>query len=55
MTQRIRYCVDCGWRIRDVSHEDPSALMITHAIETGHDLAADNVPDDRLTLRSPTG
>lgn len=38
MERSVRYCLECGWRIRSADHEDPSALMIDHAIATGHDL-----------------
>ena len=38
MGRRVQTCLDCGWRIRDDEHENASALMIQHAIETGHDL-----------------
>lgn len=51
MKHRIRYCVDCGWRIRDDAYDDPTARMIDHATETGHDLDSSLESDDDLALR----
>lgn len=46
MERSVRYCLDCGWRIHDAEHEDPSALMIEHAIETGHNLDSTTEPEN---------
>jgi len=51
MDRSVRYCLDCGWRIRDAEHEDPSSLMIDHAIETGHDIDSDDGSEHAMATR----
>lgn len=51
MDRSVRYCIDCGWRICDAEHGDPSSLMIDHAIETGHDIDSDDGSGDVTTTR----
>lgn len=40
MKRDVRQCLECGWQIRDDEYDDPSALMIDHAVETGHGLVS---------------
>jgi C4-type Zn-finger protein len=42
MPSTVRYCLDCGWRLRDTeceSNQNPSICMVDHAVETSHDVA----------------
>jgi hypothetical protein len=60
MERSVRYCLECGWRIRSADHEDPSALMIDHAIATDHDLDSgiesdEEIPADSIDDPSPFG
>lgn len=54
MKDDVRYCLDCGWRIRDdeYGNDDPSALMIDHTVATGHDLDSCTEGDTRGLQRS---
>lgn len=52
MRSEIRYCLDCGWRVHNDEYDDPSALMIDHAVETGHDLDSYTEGDTRGLQRS---
>jgi hypothetical protein len=52
MERSVRYCLECGWRIRSADHEDPSALMIDHAIATGHDLDSGVESDGKTPIGS---
>lgn len=45
MDRSVRYCLDCGWRICDAEYDDPSSLMIDHAVKTGHDVDSDDGSD----------
>lgn len=51
MERSVRYCLDCGWRICDAEHGDPSSLMIDHAIETGHDVDSDDGSENAMSGR----
>lgn len=51
MKRRVRCCLDCGWRIRENEREDPSVLVIEHAVETGHDVALLTESDRKPTVR----
>ena len=39
MARLVRYCVECGWRLRESEHKNTSELMIKHALETDHDVS----------------
>ncbi|PSQ21764.1 hypothetical protein BRD01_11045 [Halobacteriales archaeon QS_8_65_32] len=55
MDRSVRYCLDCGWRVRDEEHDDPSSLMVDHAIETGHDIDSDDGSGRAMDDRPPFG